>query len=200
MLENVLIKDRGVKLNFMYNKKLVKKQISDDFFGVFTTGDIKAGELIFTKWNDSCTRLTRDQVKKLSEPYKSTFEKYATEIEEHIYVGPYENEDVHLQIDYFINHCCDPNCWMINDEDVSARRDIKAGEQISIDYATFVIHEFQSSKIEKCLCGAKNCRGKLGNNDWWKLRSTYEGHYISWIQEKIRKKEQLEMVKAPKDL
>jgi uncharacterized protein len=198
MLENLLIKDHGPKINFMYNKKLIKKEIAPDFFGVFTTQDIKPGELIFTKWNDSCIKLSRPQVKNLPEPYKTTFEKYATEIEEYTYVGPYENEDVHQQIDYFINHCCDPNCWMINDEDVAARREIKAGEQVSIDYATFVVHEFASSKIEKCLCGAKNCRGKLGNNDWWKLRNEYRGHYIKWIQQKIDQKEQLEAVKVAK--
>jgi hypothetical protein len=100
-----------------YNKKLLKKEIDKDFYGVFTTEDIHEGELIFTKWNDSCTKLTLDQVKKLSPEYKLTFEKYSTEIEPYVYVGPYENEDVHLQVDYFINHCCDPCCWLINDED-----------------------------------------------------------------------------------
>lgn len=181
-----------------YNEKLIKQKIAEDFFGVFTSEDIKEGEVIFRSWNDSCTKLTLDQVKKLSPEYKLVFERYSTEIEPYVYVGPYENEDVHLQIDYFINHCCDPNCWLINDDDVVARRDIKAGEQITIDYATFIIHEFPSSRIEKCLCGSANCRGRFSNNDWWKLKETYRGHFISWIQEKINKKEEAELVKVRK--
>jgi uncharacterized protein len=195
MLENVLIKLQGPKANFLLNKKLVKKQIAPGFFGVFTAEDIQPGELIFSKWNDGCVRLTRSQVKSLHEPYKTKFEKYSTEIEEYIYLGPFEDEDVDPQIDYFINHCCDPNAWMVNDEDVAARRLIKAGEQVSIDYATFIVHEFASSRIDKCLCGAKNCRGKLSTNDWWKLRNEYRGHYIKWIQDKIDKKEQTETVR-----
>ena len=174
----------------MYNKKLVKKEIGPDFYGVFASEDIKKGEIIFSKWNDSCVKLKREEVNKLPEPYKTIFEKYSTELEEFTYVGPYENEDVSTQIDYFINHCCDPNVWMINDEDVAARRDIKAGEQVTIDYATFIINEFPSSRIEECLCGAKTCRGSLGKNDWWLMRDVYRGHYISWIQGKINKKEE----------
>lgn len=181
-----------------YNQKLVKKEIAKDFFGVFTSQDIKEGEPIFRNWNDSCTKLTLDEVKNLPKEYKEIFEKYSTEIEPYVYVGPYANEDVHTQLDYFINHCCEPNCWLINDDDVVARRDIKAGEQITIDYATFIIHEFASSRIEKCLCGAPGCRGRFGNNDWWKLKDTYKGHFISWIQEKINKKEDAELTKVRK--
>ncbi|MFN3403182.1 MAG: SET domain-containing protein-lysine N-methyltransferase [Cytophagaceae bacterium] len=175
----------------MYNPKLVKKEIAPDFFGVFASEDIEEGELIFTRWNDSCTRLTKQQVKKLKQPYKEIFEKYSTEISEFVYVGPYENEDVHQQIDYFINHSCDPTTWLINDDDVAARRNIKAGEQVTIDYATFIINEFESSRIERCLCGSAECRGKFSKGDWWRLRNRYRGHFISWIQDKINQKERL---------
>ncbi|MFN6946819.1 MAG: SET domain-containing protein-lysine N-methyltransferase [Cytophagaceae bacterium] len=173
----------------MYNPKLVKKEIARDFFGVFTAADIKKDEIVFSNWNDNCAWLSADEVKQLPQPYKTIFEKYSTEIKEHVYVGPLENEDLCHQIEYFINHCCDPNVWLINDEDVVARRDIRAGEHITIDYATFIINEFQSAKIKKCMCGAHNCRGKLGREDWWNMRDVYAGHYISWIQKKIHSRE-----------
>jgi SET domain-containing protein len=179
-----------------YNQKLVRKEIAPDFYGVFTTEDIKEGELIFRNWNDSCTKLTIRQVKKLPQPYKLIFEKYSTEIEPYVYVGPYENDDIDSQIDYFINHSCDPNGWLISDSDVAAKRDIKAGEQITIDYATFIIHEFESSRIDQCLCGSTNCRGSFKNTDWWRLRNTYKGHFISWIQNKINKREQERLLKV----
>ncbi len=177
------------KINFMYNRKLVKKQLDADFFGVFAGEDIEPGEIVFSNWNDSCVRLSRKEVDALPEPYKTIFEKYSTEIEEFVYVGPFENEDVTPQMDYFINHSCDPNAWMINDDDVAARRLIKKGEQVTIDYATFIVNEFESSRIKKCLCGSSICRGKLGKQDWWLMKDIYRGHYISWIEEKIRNKE-----------
>jgi SET domain-containing protein len=176
----------------MFNKKLEKREIAEDFYGVFAKEDIQQGEVVFSNWNDNCRKLKREEVEKLPQPYRSIYEKYCTELEEFTYVGPFENEDVTSQLDYFINHCCDPNGWMINDGDVAARRDIKAGEQVTIDYATFIINEFPSSRIEVCLCGADKCRGKLGKMDWWKMRNVYRGHYISWIQEKINKKEEAE--------
>lgn len=62
----------------------------------------------------------------------------------------------------FINHCCDPNADALhitleNGETrivISARRTIRAGEEITYDYK----FEYEEEKLE-CLCGAKNCRG-----------------------------------------
>ena len=174
---------------FMYNNKIEKREIASDFFGVFAARDIEEGEIIFKNWNDSCALKSREEVAVMPEPYKTTFEKYCTELYENSYVGPYEHEDIASQFDYFINHCCDPNAWMINDGDVAARRHISTGEQITIDYATFVVHEFESARIDPCLCGSKNCRGKVDKNDWWNLRNVYRGHYIRWIEQKIIAKE-----------
>ena len=87
------------KINFMYNKKLVKKEIAHDFYGVFASEEIKEGEIVFSNWNDNCVRLKREEVNQLPEPYKTIFEKYSTELKEFTYVGPYENEDVSNQID-----------------------------------------------------------------------------------------------------
>ena len=174
----------------MINSKLIKKEIAPGFFGVFAKEKIKKDEVVFSGWNDTCTRKTRAEVEAMSPEYKLIFEKYSTEIIENVYVGPYENEDIHQQIDYFINHSCDPSTWMINDNDVVARRDIEPGEQLTIDYATFIINEFDSSGIDKCLCGAAKCRGKVSKNDWWKMRNEYRGHYLSWIQAKITKREE----------
>jgi SET domain-containing protein len=171
------------------SSKIEKKEICPDFFGVFAKENIQQGEMIFRNWNDNCTLKTREEVAALPDSYRLFFEKYCTELKEHCYVGPYPNEDIENQLDYFINHSCNPNTWMANDHDVVARRDIQCGEQITIDYATFVVNEFESAKIDPCLCGSYNCRSKVGKDDWWILRDTYRGHYISWIQKKIDQKE-----------
>ncbi len=189
LIQTSRIAESTTKTFFMYSSKIEKKEVCENFFGVFATRDIAAGEIIFKNWNDSCDTKTRAEVEALAEPYRSTYQKYSTELKEFVYVGPYENEDIESQYDYFINHCCDPNAWMINDGDVAARRDIKTGEQITIDYATFVVNEFEGSRIDPCLCESDVCRGKVSKDDWWQMRHMYRGHYLSWIDQKIKRKE-----------
>ncbi|CAF3822152.1 unnamed protein product [Rotaria sordida] len=55
-----------------------------------------------------------------------------------------------------INHSCDPNVW-INGLDCIARRYIPLGEELTIDYATYLttIPSFQ------CWCGTSICRGQI---------------------------------------
>lgn len=176
----------------MFNTKLKRKEIEKDFYGVFAREKISRNELLFGQWNNNCLWLTRKEVLNLEEPHKSIFQKYCTEISRHLYVGPFPDENIDDHIEYFINHSCDPNAWLINDEDVVARRDIEAGEQVTIDYATFIIHEFESSAISNCQCGSPKCRGKVSSNDWWTMRKVYRGHFTSWIEQKITEKEKKE--------
>ena len=58
-----------------------------------------------------------------------------------------------------INHCCDPNlrCAIVRGHIIYfAKRDIEAGEELTIDYRF-------DSYIEKipCSCGSKKCRGVI---------------------------------------
>jgi SET domain-containing protein len=57
----------------------------------------------------------------------------------------------------FINHSCDPNAFMriMPGEKVAifARRDIRPGEELTIDYR-------DPEHPEVCKCGAANCRSK----------------------------------------
>jgi uncharacterized protein len=66
----------------------------------------------------------------------------------------------------FINHSCDPNCEavIINDHIyIEALRDIRAGEELSYDYAYERDAEAgeDEEKLYVCRCGAKNCRGTI---------------------------------------
>ena len=66
----------------------------------------------------------------------------------------------------WINHCCDPNCEAIEEDDrifIDAMRNIEAGEELFYDYA-FEIDEpitAESKKKFACYCGAPNCRGTM---------------------------------------
>lgn len=63
----------------------------------------------------------------------------------------------------YINHSCAPNCYCREDETgrrvfFHARRDIAAGEELTIDYAYDT-----STPLEPCLCGAPECRGYIND-------------------------------------
>ena len=55
----------------------------------------------------------------------------------------------------FVNHSCDPNAGIRNDENMVALRDIAAGEEVRFDYSTTM--EEQSFTMQ-CLCGLPQCR------------------------------------------
>lgn len=78
-----------------------------------------------------------------------------------------------------INHSCDPNVWMVGLE-VQARREIKQGEELTIDYATFEPYH----PAFPCWCGASDCRGAF-NADAYKeewFQKKYEGHFSPYMQ------------------
>jgi SET domain-containing protein len=67
----------------------------------------------------------------------------------------------------WINHSCDPNAEVEGELDgeggawarIVALRDIRAGEEISYDYA------FPADLAEPCLCGSPKCRGFIVDAD-----------------------------------
>jgi len=78
-----------------------------------------------------------------------------------------------------INHSCDPNAW-IEGLDLVARRAISAGEEITVEYATFVAGTGASFD---CQCGAGDCRGKVTPEDWQlpEIRRRYAEHCSAYI-------------------
>lgn len=63
----------------------------------------------------------------------------------------------------YINHSCAPNCYCEEDPAgrrifFRARRALAAGEELTIDYAYDA-----NTPLEKCLCGAPECRGYLND-------------------------------------
>ena len=78
-----------------------------------------------------------------------------------------------------INHSCDPNAW-IEGLDLVARRPIEAGEQITVEYATFLAGTGESFD---CHCGADACRGTVTPEDWQlpEIRRRYRDHCSAYI-------------------
>ncbi len=84
----------------------------------------------------------------------------------------------------YVNHSCNPNAGLSGQIGLVAMRDIKIGEEVCFDYAmcdTMPYDEFD------CLCGAPNCRGKVGGSDWMRpeLQKRYAGFFSPHVQRKI---------------
>ena len=86
----------------------------------------------------------------------------------------------------YINHSCDPNCWMVGVHTVKARRRIEPGEELTIDYGTMLFEENDGSIME-CNCGSPECRKKITIYDWKDpaIQERYKGHFIPIIEKMI---------------
>ncbi len=85
-----------------------------------------------------------------------------------------------------VNHSCDPNCGVrLNDAqafDFVARRPIRAGQELTFDYAmrNFTIDHFPAV----CLCGAARCRGSV--TGWKDLPAARKADYGELVAPYLR--------------
>jgi SET domain-containing protein len=84
----------------------------------------------------------------------------------------------------FINHSCEPNLGIRGQVTYVALRAIKAGEELTYDWAM----EENRRDPTRCRCGARGCRGVLSGRDWTipRLQRRYRGYFSSYLEDKIR--------------
>jgi SET domain-containing protein len=91
-------------------------------------------------------------------------------------------------LDENLNHSCDANSWLAGDVTLIARRDIAAGEEITLDQGTwnFEDDEYVWDQPD-CSCGSPHCRKTLTNDDWTRpdVQERYAGHFHPAIQKMI---------------
>ena len=83
----------------------------------------------------------------------------------------------------YLCHSCDPNAGIKQRTMVVAFKNIKRGEEITIDYAMIVdkYGEEMTPENNLCKCGSKDCRGKLGS--WSKLPHEIKEKYRGFVSE-----------------
>jgi uncharacterized protein len=98
-------------------------------------------------------------------------------------------DGVHLvlppnQLIHFANHSCDPNLWWKDEVTLTARRDIKPGEELTNDYST---SSSDPNFRMQCHCGRASCRGIVTGDDWRRpdLQKRYGTHWIPAIRRLI---------------
>ena len=92
--------------------------------GVFATHDIEAGTPVMT---GKCRNL---KVPEEEIPFE--FLKYCTDLHTGECLRPTRFD--RIEIDWFLNHSFEPNVGVDSDDNYFAIRDIKAGEELLIDY------------------------------------------------------------------
>ena len=77
----------------------------------------------------------------------------------------------------FGNHSCDPTLWHTGPFALSARRDIAAGEEVTVDYAT---QTAEPDFTLACRCASMLCRGTVTGDDWRRrdLQERYGEHWV----------------------
>ncbi|HLN18434.1 MAG TPA: SET domain-containing protein-lysine N-methyltransferase [Acidimicrobiales bacterium] len=99
------------------------------------------------------------------------------------------SDDEHLVLPqgnlvHFGNHSCDPNLWHDGTFSLATRRDVAAGEELTVDYTT------QTADPEwamACTCGATLCRGLVTGDDWRRpdLQQRYGDHFVAGLLVRI---------------
>jgi uncharacterized protein len=94
------------------------------------------------------------------------------------------NSDPEVTLDEYLNHSCDANTWLNDEVTLSARRDIQAGEEITLDQGTWNIEDAYIEDREPCSCGANTCRSMLTEEDWKRpdLQKQYAGHFHPLVE------------------
>jgi hypothetical protein len=83
---------------------------------------------------------------------------------------------------WYINHSCNPNCYVRGKNSIVAIRDINVSEEITIDYSFNVAWEGFNME---CKCHASNCRGLIKN--YFSLSETVRVNGIKYASEYLLK-------------
>jgi SET domain-containing protein len=165
-----------VQTTYLHPKAVVRYIAESDFYGVFAQEPIHQGELL---------TLALGQLVHISQlpRYLQNPAVHLYQIEEEFFIGPLDL-DTPPGDPFYVNHSCEPNAVFHGAVALIARRDIVAGEQITIDYATCDGSPYDEFE---CQCGSALCRGRITGEDWRRpeLWERYAGHFSPYLQRRI---------------
>jgi uncharacterized protein len=158
------------------NPRLVHGESKIHYDGVLVAAPIAAGEKLMEFGGQRITKHDADEG-----PYRV---RSIWAIGEDAYLALPET-DTAPSLDENLNHSCDPSAWLEGDVTLVARRDIAAGEEITLDQGTWNFDESEYTvDAEDCTCGAPACRVRLTENDWQnpELQARYRGHFHPMVE------------------
>src|SRR5207244_2697815 len=146
--------------------------------GLFATADIAKDEIVAVKGGRIVDRKT---LREIITPRLGSVE---IQIDDDLFVAPVTDEERELSMLYS-NHSCDANLGMRGEITLVAMRDIRAGEELTHDWATTDDDDYSV----ECKCGAPNCRKILTGKDWQRpeLQKRYAGYFSTYLAHKMAK-------------
>jgi len=143
--------------------------------GLFAITEISKDEIVAIKGGHI---ITREQLRELA----SRLGPAEVQIDDDLFICPATEEEREGSM-IFSNHSCDPNIGVRGQIIFVAMRDIRAGEELTHDWA--MTDDDDSSMA--CGCGAQNCRGTVTGKDWQRpeLQTRYAGYFSSYLLQKI---------------
>ncbi len=110
--------------------------------GIRIGEDVKKGDFIFYVKGKMKFKVNKNKADALANPD---------------WIGVAANQWIDPKKPYkFLNHSCDPTTGIRGRVTLVALKDLKQGDEITIDYSTI---EGDPQWEMKCLCGSKKCRG-----------------------------------------
>ncbi len=97
-----------------------------------------------------------------------------------------------------LNHSCDANLWLADEVTLVARRNVAAGEELTVDYALFTVQaDWVLDRL--CQCGAPDCRRTITGNDWRlaAVQRRYYPHFSPFINRRIERLQQRQREREP---
>ncbi|KAJ3572249.1 hypothetical protein NPX13_g5113 [Xylaria arbuscula] len=133
---------------------------SDRGYGIRANRCFEANQIIMEYTGEIITEEECDR--RMNEKYKDNQCYYLMSFDQNMIIDATTGS-----IARFVNHSCQPNCrmvkWIVSGQPRMALfagdRDITTGEELTYDYN---FDPFSAKNVQKCLCGAPNCRGVLG--------------------------------------
>ena len=157
------------------SQKIEVRKSGIDKMGMFAKENIKKGEVVYIKGGHI---LSRDEL------FTSSVINSYLPIADDYFIGalsPEEEEDIKI----YNNHSCDPNCGLHGEITFIAIKDIKIGEELTVDYA-FIDNEDYSFE---CHCGSPRCRKNITGFDWKipELQTKFYPFFAQYLKDKIDK-------------
>jgi uncharacterized protein len=143
--------------------------------GLFATSDIAKNEIVVVKGGHI---ISREELREIT-PRLGPVE---IQIDDHLFIAPVTEEEREGSMLYS-NHSCDANIGMRGEITFVAMRDIRAGEELTHDWA---MTDDDDYSVE-CKCGAPNCRGRLTGKDWQRpeVQKRYAGYFSAYLARRI---------------
>jgi SET domain-containing protein len=144
--------------------------------GLFAIADIAKNEIVAIKGGHIVDR------KSLLEKITPQLGPVEIQIDDDLFIAPVTEEERELSMLY-LNHSCAANLGMRGEITFVAMRDIRAGEELTHDWATTDDDDYSV----ECKCGAANCRKVLTGKDWQRpeLQRRYAGYFSAYLTRKI---------------